>query len=184
MCYTNILQILDLSARFRCLQQTVTDGRSDRDRRRSLHLQSGADGRLFRSVLYGRGGGQYYDRMLDLYQGDEERRTEAVRSFLHEAAQIPGIYVPSLYEVAYQEDGTIAAYDTGMMRKSPADCDQADRDGYDGCLSIRRSRWFRLSKPRRTVWCWRFSAAVSAAAVSARQEWCTVRCAESESWRR
>ncbi len=32
-------------------------------------------------------------------------------AFLHEAAKtIPGVYVPSLYEVSYKEDGTIAAY--------------------------------------------------------------------------
>ena len=30
--------------------------------------------------------------------------------FLRKAAQIPGIYVPSLYEVTYQEDGTIVKY--------------------------------------------------------------------------
>ena len=37
--------------------------------------------------------------MLDLYQGDASRRAEASREFLHEAAKIPGIYVPSLYQV-------------------------------------------------------------------------------------
>ena len=47
MCYTNILQVLDLSPRFRCLPKTVTDRRSDRDRRRSLHLQSGTDRGIF-----------------------------------------------------------------------------------------------------------------------------------------
>ena len=29
---------------------------------------------------------------------------------MHEAAKIEGIYVPSLYEVSYKEDGTIAAF--------------------------------------------------------------------------
>lgn len=32
------------------------------------------------------------------------------QEFLHEAAKIEGIYVPSLYEVSYKEDGTIAAF--------------------------------------------------------------------------
>lgn len=32
------------------------------------------------------------------------------KAFLHEAAKIEGIYVPSLYEVRYQKDGTIAAF--------------------------------------------------------------------------
>ena len=31
--------------------------------------------------------------------------------FLHEAAKVPGIYVPSLYEVTYKEDGTIASFE-------------------------------------------------------------------------
>ena len=30
--------------------------------------------------------------------------------FLLAAAKIPGIYVPSLYEVTYKEDGTIASF--------------------------------------------------------------------------
>ncbi len=40
---------------------------------------------------------------------DEGRYTKA--EFLHEAARsIPGVYVPSLYDVTYNEDGTIKAY--------------------------------------------------------------------------
>ena len=40
---------------------------------------------------------------------DEGRYTKA--DFLHEAARtIPGVYVPSLYDVSYNEDGTIRAY--------------------------------------------------------------------------
>ena len=41
---------------------------------------------------------------------EEGRYTKA--AYLHEAAKtIPGIYVPSLYEVTYHEDGTICAYE-------------------------------------------------------------------------
>ena len=40
---------------------------------------------------------------------DEDRYTKA--EFLHEAARtIPGVYVPSLYDVKYNDDGTINAY--------------------------------------------------------------------------
>ncbi|MBQ7391927.1 MAG: TIGR03960 family B12-binding radical SAM protein, partial [Clostridia bacterium] len=40
---------------------------------------------------------------------EEGRYTRA--DFLHEAAKtIPGVYIPSLYEVSYNEDGTIKAY--------------------------------------------------------------------------
>ena len=46
--------------------------------------------------------------LMDLYL--KMKRQGAGRSaFLRAAAQIEGIYVPSLYEVTYQADGTIAA---------------------------------------------------------------------------
>ena len=46
---------------------------------------------------------------LYIQMKDEGRYTKA--DFLHEAARtIPGVYVPSLYEVSYHEDGTIKAY--------------------------------------------------------------------------
>mgnify|MGYP000638760148 CR=1 FL=1 len=35
--------------------------------------------------------------------------------FLHEAAKIPGLYVPAFYEVSYHEDGTIADFIRSMM---------------------------------------------------------------------
>ena len=47
--------------------------------------------------------------LFDLYK--EKKKTGMSRAdFLHEAAKIPGIYVPSLYEVSYKEDGTIADF--------------------------------------------------------------------------
>ena len=46
---------------------------------------------------------------LYIQMKDEGRYTR--KDFLHEAAKtIPGVYVPSLYEVTYNEDGTIKAY--------------------------------------------------------------------------
>ena len=49
-----------------------------------------------------------YDALLDLYK--EWKKGDASReAFLHQAAKIPGIYVPSLYEVSYKEDGTLAS---------------------------------------------------------------------------
>ena len=38
---------------------------------------------------------------------------------MHEAAKIPGIYVPSLYQVEYKEDGTIASF-TPVDEEIPA----------------------------------------------------------------
>ncbi len=46
---------------------------------------------------------------LYIQMKDEGRYTKA--AFLHEAARtIPGVYVPSLYDVEYNDDGTIKAY--------------------------------------------------------------------------
>ncbi|MDR3314729.1 MAG: TIGR03960 family B12-binding radical SAM protein [Oscillospiraceae bacterium] len=54
------------------------------------------------------------EELLDLL-ADHKRRAQASgaaggkRAFLAAAAQIPGVYVPSLYDVRYHEDGTVAA---------------------------------------------------------------------------
>ena len=50
-----------------------------------------------------------YDALLSLYKDMKHAGNYTRAEFLRKAAQIPGIYVPSLYEVTYQEDGTIAA---------------------------------------------------------------------------
>ncbi len=47
--------------------------------------------------------------MIDLYQKHRASGKWDKKAFLREAAQIPGMYVPSLYEVSYHQDGTIAA---------------------------------------------------------------------------
>ena len=46
--------------------------------------------------------------MLELYQKCR-REGWRRRDYLFKAAQIPGLYVPSLYQVTYREDGTVAA---------------------------------------------------------------------------
>jgi len=104
MCYTNILQILDLS------QLPLLT----KDRKRDMPFIIGggpctynpeplAD---FFDLFYIGEGETSYDALLDLYitwKPSGKTREE----FLHEAAKIPGIYVPSLYEVQYKEDRTI-----------------------------------------------------------------------------
>lgn len=47
--------------------------------------------------------------MIDLYQKHRASGKWDKKTFLKDAAQIPGMYVPSLYDVTYHEDGTIAA---------------------------------------------------------------------------
>lgn len=46
--------------------------------------------------------------MIQLYRTAKAEGWSKDR-FLHQAAQIPGLYVPSLYDVTYQDDGRIAA---------------------------------------------------------------------------
>ena len=107
MCYTNILQILDLSH--------IPMFAKDRDWDVPIVIGGGpcvynpepiAD---FFDLFYIGEGEISYDALLDLYK--TMRKSGATREeFLRSAAKIPGIYVPSLYEVAYKEDGTIASF--------------------------------------------------------------------------
>lgn len=104
MCYTNILQILDLSgipifAADRVKGDTFVIGGGPC----TVNPEPMAD---FFDMFYIGEGETSYDELLDLYKvykhSDMSRK-----EFLHEAAKISGIYVPSLYEVSYKDDGTI-----------------------------------------------------------------------------
>ncbi|MBR5540457.1 MAG: TIGR03960 family B12-binding radical SAM protein, partial [Clostridia bacterium] len=46
--------------------------------------------------------------LMELYR-EHKQRGYNKKTFLRDAANIEGVYVPSLYDVSYQEDGTIAA---------------------------------------------------------------------------
>ena len=107
LCYTNILQILDLSG--------IPLHACDRTKEDPIVIGGGpctynpepiAD---FFDMFYIGEGEVVYDQILDLYK--QMKKDGASRGeFLHEAAKIPGIYVPSLYETAYHDDGTIASF--------------------------------------------------------------------------
>lgn len=47
--------------------------------------------------------------MIALYRGMKADGSYTKKEFLRRAAQIPGIYVPSLYQVSYHDDGTIVS---------------------------------------------------------------------------
>lgn len=107
MCYTNILQVLDLSG-IPLLAAERTDGDP-------IVIGGGpctynpeplAD--FFDLFYIGEGETVYFD-LMDLYK-DYQAKKLSREEFLRAAAKIPGIYVPSLYEVTYQEDGTIASF--------------------------------------------------------------------------
>lgn len=104
MCYTNILQILDLSG--------IPLLSKDRDEKDPIVIGGGpctynpepiCD---FFDLFYIGEAETSYRALLDLYK--ECRNNKLPRKeFLKKAALVPGIYVPSLYEVTYKEDGTI-----------------------------------------------------------------------------
>ena len=106
MCYTNILQILDLGQ-----IPIFQKDRSDSD---PLIICGGpctynpepmAD---FFDLVYLGEGEISYDALFDLYIEMKRNKTYTREGFLRRACKIPGIYAPSLYEVRYHEDGTIA----------------------------------------------------------------------------
>ena len=106
MCYTNILQVLDLSQ--------IPLHSADRTWEHPIVIGGGPCSynpeplALFFDLFYIGEGETRYGELLDLYR--RCRREEKSREdFLYLASQIPGIYVPSLYEVSYNEDGTFRA---------------------------------------------------------------------------
>ena len=107
MCYTNILQILDLS------QIPMAAGERTKDHPFIIgggpcvyNPEPLAD---FFDLFYIGEGETVYDRLFACYK-EWKFSGRTRREFLLEAAKIPGIYVPSLYEVSYKEDGTIASF--------------------------------------------------------------------------
>lgn len=108
MCYTNILQILDLAQ--------IPFKSADRDESDPIVIGGGpcsynpepiAD---FFDIFYIGEGEISYDALLNLYK--EKKKSGYDRNeFLREASKIPGIYVPSLYTVTYKNDGTIDSFD-------------------------------------------------------------------------
>ena len=105
MCYTNILQILDLSG--------IPLSAEDRTMDDPFVIGGGPCtynpeplAEFFDLFYIGEGETQYF-ALLDLYK-EWKNSGKNRQDFLKAAAQIPGIYVPSLYEVTYAEDGTIA----------------------------------------------------------------------------
>lgn len=107
MCYTNILQILELSeipiwANERTLDDPIVIGGGPC----SYNPEPIAD---FFDLFYIGEGEVRYDELFERYKA--LKKAGASRSeILYQMSQIPGIYVPSMYQVEYHEDGTIAAF--------------------------------------------------------------------------
>ena len=107
MCYTNILQILELAgiplrAKDRIESHPIVIGGGPC----AYNPEPVAD---FFDIFYIGDGEVVYDALFDLYIKSKEEGISR-EEFLRQAARIPGLYVPALYEVSYNEDGTIAAF--------------------------------------------------------------------------
>jgi len=107
MCYTNILQILELSG-IPLLQK-------DRGEDDPIVIGGGPCTynpepiAYFFDVFYIGEGEKSYDLFFDLYKR-MKREGRSRKEFLREASKIEGMYVPSLYDVEYNEDGTLKRF--------------------------------------------------------------------------
>jgi radical SAM family uncharacterized protein len=107
MCYTNILQILDLSGiPLAASERTEADPIVMGGGPCSYNPEPIAE---FFDMFYIGEGEVQYDPLLDLYKAFRAQG-KSRQEFLREASHIPGMYVPSLYTVTYHEDGTIASF--------------------------------------------------------------------------
>lgn len=115
MCYTNILQVLELSG--------IPLEASERTEEDPIVIGGGpcvynpepiAE---FFDVFYIGEGETVYDQLFDVYKKNKAEG-KSRREFLEAACQIPGIYVPMFYDAEYQEDGTLHSF-TRNYEKAP-----------------------------------------------------------------
>ena len=106
MCYTNILQVLELSQ--------IPLHAEDRTEEDPIVIGGGPCtynpepiAPFFDLFYMGEGEVVYFD-LIDRYK-EIKARGGSRQEFLEMAAQIPGIYVPAFYDVSYKADGTIEA---------------------------------------------------------------------------
>lgn len=104
MCYTNILQILDLSQiPFHACDRTEEDPIVIGGGPCTYNPEPIAP---FFDLFYIGEGEVVYFELLDRYK-ENKKNGGSRKDFLEMAAEIPGIYVPAFYDVFYHEDGTI-----------------------------------------------------------------------------
>ncbi|WP_312443367.1 TIGR03960 family B12-binding radical SAM protein, partial [Lacrimispora sp.] len=104
MCYTNILQVLDLGQ--------IPLHWADRTEEDPIIIGGGPCAynpeplaEFFDMFYIGEGETVYFD-LMDRYK-ENKKNGGSRREFLELASEIEGIYVPAFYDVAYKEDGTI-----------------------------------------------------------------------------
>lgn len=116
MCYTNILQVLELSQ--------IPLHAEDRREEDPIVIGGGPCAynpeplATFFDLFYIGEGETVYDALLDVYKSCKAQGKSRVE-FLERAAGIEGIYVPRFYEPSYNEDGTLASF-TAINPHAPA----------------------------------------------------------------
>lgn len=108
MCYTNILQVLDLAQ--------IPMYAKDRNKDHPIVIGGGPCtynpepiAEFFDIFYIGEGETVYYD-LMDRYK-EWKASGKTKQEFLEMAAEIPGLYVPAFYDVTYNEDGTISSFE-------------------------------------------------------------------------
>ena len=106
LCYTNILNMLDLAG--------LPVRAADRKGLSPIVMAGGPCAcnpepvaEFFDLFLLG-DGEEVMNEILDLYKAHKQRGSDKA-AFLKAAAQLPGVYVPSFYNVTYREDGVVDA---------------------------------------------------------------------------
>ena len=107
MCYTNILQILDLSGiPLHTKERTEDDPIVIGGGPCTYNPEPIAE---FFDMFYIGEGETVYDQLLDIYK-ENKKNGGSRRDYLAKAAEVEGIYVPAFYDVTYKEDGTIDSF--------------------------------------------------------------------------
>lgn len=107
MCYTNILQVLDLSR--------IPLHSCDRTEDDPIVIGGGPCAynpeplaEFFDLFYIGEGETVYYE-LMDIYKECKKKGCSR-KEFLEAAAEVAGIYVPQFYDPAYKEDGTLLSF--------------------------------------------------------------------------
>ena len=115
MCYTNILQVLDLAqiplmAKDRTEDDPIVIGGGPC----TYNPEPLAD---FFDIFYiGEGEIQLYE-LMDRYK-EWKKSGQSKQQFLEMAAEIPGLYVPAFYDVTYDETGLISSFTPNNVHAS------------------------------------------------------------------
>lgn len=107
MCYTNILQVLDLSK-----IPLMSNDRTEED---PIVIGGGPCTynpeplAPFFDIFYIGEGETVYFELMDKYK-ENKKNGGSRRDFLEMAAEIEGLYVPAFYDVEYNDDGTLKSF--------------------------------------------------------------------------